>query len=165
LNSCTKISVKTPYGNTDVFELEELVRQGSVLGAVISANSLETVVRDAQNGMAGSRLGNMSLYPLCFVDDIAAVSNSLMDARRNQVAIEVFQDRNRLQLHPEKSQYLVNRGNRKRRDEELKLNGMNMKKANEYKYLGEYINENGTETTTVEKKSLRQLVYVMKFWQ
>jgi len=110
--------------------LEELVRQGSVLGAVVSANSLETVVRDAQNGMAGSRLGNMSLYPLCFVDDIAAVSNSLMDARRNQVAIKVFQDRKRLQLHPEKSQYLVNRGNRKRRDEEFKLNGINMKKAN-----------------------------------
>ena len=87
------------------------MRQGSVLGAVISANSLETVVRDAQNGMAGSTLGNMCLYPLCFVDDIAAVSNSLMDARRNQVAIEVFQDRKRLQLHPEKSEYLVNRGN------------------------------------------------------
>jgi len=128
------------------------VRQGSVLGAVISANSLETVVRDAQNGMAGSTLGNMCLYPLCFVDDIAAVSNSLMDARRNQAAIEVFQDRKRLQLHPEKSQYLVNRGNRKRRDEELKLNGMNMKKANEYKYLGEHINEKGTEMTTVQKR-------------
>jgi len=85
------------YGNTKVFELEELVRQGSVLGAVISANSLETVVRDAQNGMAGSRMGNISIYPLCFVDDIAAVtSNSLMDARRNQVAIKVFQDRKRL---------------------------------------------------------------------
>jgi len=124
LNSCAKISVKMPYGNTDVFELEELVRQGSVLGA----NSLETVVRDAQNGMAGSRLGNMFLYPLCFVDDIAVVSNSLMDARRNQTAIKVFQRRKKLQLHPEKSHDLVNRGNRKRRGEELKLNSINMKK-------------------------------------
>ena len=48
----------------------------------------------------------------------------------------------------------MNRGNRKRRDEELKLNGINMKKANEYKYLGGYINENGTEMMTVEKKNL-----------
>ena len=31
LNSCAKISVKTPYGNTEVFELEELVREESVL--------------------------------------------------------------------------------------------------------------------------------------
>jgi len=77
-----------------------------------------------------------------------------MDAQRNQVAIEVFQDRKRIQLHLEKSQYLVNRGNRKRRDEELKLNRINMKKANEYKYLGEYINENGTETMTVETRNL-----------
>jgi len=46
----------------------------------------------------------------------------------------------------------VNRGNRKRRNEELKLNGINMKKANEYKYLGEYINKNGTEMTTAEKR-------------
>ena len=78
MSSCAKISVKTSYGKTEVFELEELVRQGS-LGAVISANS---VVRDAQNGMADSKLGNMSLYPLCFVDDKAAVSNSLMDAKK-----------------------------------------------------------------------------------
>jgi len=27
-----------------------------------------------------------------------------------------------------------------------------MKKANEYKYFGEYINENGTKTTTVAKR-------------
>jgi len=33
------------------------------------------------------------------------------DIVKNQVAIEVFQDRKRLQLHPEKSEYLVNRGN------------------------------------------------------
>jgi len=91
------------------------VRQGSVLGAVISANSLETVVRDAQNGMAGSRLGKMSLYPLCFVDDIAAVSNSLMDAQRNQVAIEVFQDSKRLQLHPEKKSVLGEQGKQEKK--------------------------------------------------
>ena len=57
--------------NSCVFELDELVRRGNVLGvgAVISVNSLETI-RDAQNGMTGSRMGNMSLHPLCFVDDI-----------------------------------------------------------------------------------------------
>jgi len=43
----------------------------------------------------------------------------------------------------------VNRGNRKRRDEELKLSGINMKKANEYKYLGEYINNNSSGRSAI----------------
>jgi len=37
LNRKTRIAVNTPYGQTEAFELDELVRQGSVLGAVISA--------------------------------------------------------------------------------------------------------------------------------
>jgi len=47
-------------------------------------------------------MGNMFLYPLCFIDDIAAVSNSIMEAQKNQVAVEIFQDRKRLTIHPEK---------------------------------------------------------------
>jgi len=61
-------------------EFGELVRQRSVLGAVISANSLETVVKDTQYGLAGTTVGNNILYPLCFLDDVAAVNNSLLEA-------------------------------------------------------------------------------------
>ena len=80
LNRKTRIVVNTPYGQTEAFELDELVRQGSVLGAVISANSLGTLVKETQHGIAGTTMGDMFIYPLCFVDDIAAVSNSVMEA-------------------------------------------------------------------------------------
>ena len=55
-------------------------------------------------------MGNVLLYPLCFVDDIAAVSNSIKGAQRNQAAVEVFQDRKRLQLHPEKKSIFGQQG-------------------------------------------------------
>lgn len=43
----------------------------------------------------------------------------------------------------------LNRGNRKRGEEEIIVNGKQMeKKVNDYKYLGEYINEKGSETKT-----------------
>jgi len=87
LNSNTTIAIRTSYGITEEMELGELVRQGSVLGAVISANSLETVVKDAQNGSGGTTLGNIYLYPLCFVDNVAAISNTVSEARRNQCGI------------------------------------------------------------------------------
>jgi len=56
-----------------------LVRQGSVLGATISANSLGTVVTDAQNGRADTKMGNIHIQPLCFQDDIAAVGNTKVE--------------------------------------------------------------------------------------
>ena len=74
LNSSARITIKRPYGTTEAFEFDELVRQGSVLGAAISANSLETVVKDTQHGIADTTIGNMFLYPLCFVDDIVTQS-------------------------------------------------------------------------------------------
>ena len=67
LNSRARIVIRTPYGNTEEYEIGELVRQGSVLGAVISANSLETVVKDVEYGSTGTKMGNLDLYPLCFV--------------------------------------------------------------------------------------------------
>ena len=47
---------------------------------------------------------------------------------------------------------MINRGKRKTGVEELRINGNQMKNVNEYKCLGEYINEKRTETTTVDKR-------------
>ena len=151
LNNRTRITVKTPYGNTEEYEIGELVRQGSVLGAVISANSLETVIKDAEYGHTETTMGDLLLYPLCFLDDIAAVSNSLLQARKNQTVIEVYQDRKRLQLHPEKSQYLIKEKHNKD-EEEIIINDQKMKRTGEYRYLGEYITDKRVETTTVDKR-------------
>jgi len=154
LNNRTRVTIKTPYGKTEEYNVGELVRQGSALGATISANSLGTVQTDAENGMAGAKMGNIHIHPLCFQDDIAAVGNTKAEARRNQSAVEVFQDRKRLQLHPEKSQCLRIKKEKKDMDKEelLLLNGKQMKTTSSYKYLGEYLSEKGTEAITVEKR-------------
>jgi len=79
LNNRTKIVIKTPYGKTEEYNVGELVRQGSVLGVIISANSLGTVVTDAENGRAETKMGNIHIQPLCFQDDIAAVGNTKVE--------------------------------------------------------------------------------------
>ena len=53
---------------------------------------------DAENGRAETRMGN--IQPSCFQDDTAA------EVLRNQSEVEVYQDRKRLQLHPDISQCL-----------------------------------------------------------
>jgi len=112
----TKVVIKTPYGKTEEYNVGELVRQGSILGATISANSLGTVVTDAENGRAETKMGNIHIQPLCFQDDTAAVGNTKVEVLRNQSAVEVYQDRKRLQLHPDKSQCLrINKQTKKKK--------------------------------------------------
>ena len=83
LNNSTRISIKTPYGIIEELETGELVRQGSVLGEVISANSLETVGKEAKYGLTGTMTGNLQLYPLCFVNDIAALYTTSRTKEQN----------------------------------------------------------------------------------
>ena len=64
----------------------------------------------------------------------------------------MYQDRKRLQLHPEKSQYLINKGRSKKDEEEIMINGQKMKTTSEYRHLGEYINDKGSESTAVYKR-------------
>ena len=82
LNNSTRIVIKTPYGNTEEYDIGELVRQGSVLGAVISANSLETVTKDSEYGLTETAVVTLQIYAVCFLDDTAALSNTLLQARK-----------------------------------------------------------------------------------
>ena len=43
------------------YNVGELVRQGSVLGATISVKSLGTVVTDEENGRAETKMGNIHI--------------------------------------------------------------------------------------------------------
>ena len=63
---------------------------------------MDSLKETADQGRATTNVRKAELGPLCFQDDVAAVSNKKIDAIKNQAVLEVFQHRKRLQLHPEK---------------------------------------------------------------
>ena len=61
---------------------------------------------------------------------------------------EVFQNNNRLEYHDQKSVYMRN----KHKDEVITLNGKEMKKVNQYKYLGDIVTPNNTYDQMIESR-------------
>ena len=88
INSNTKIRIKT--GKKHIIEVGETVRQGSVLRAVMNANSMESRTETANHGKAMASIDIVSMTPLCFQYDVAAMGDNKRDIMRNQNVIEVF---------------------------------------------------------------------------
>ena len=90
-----KSGLKTADGKTNIIEVGETVRKGSARSQKRSSKITMAII------------GNVSMMPLCFQDDVAAMGNSRRDAMRTQSAMEMFKHRKLLQLDPEKSQMLI----------------------------------------------------------
>ena len=66
-----------PFGRAPVFELKHIVKQGAVLGAVLSKTvHFDTICRDG----SGYQMGHAVIKPMEFVDDLAAPNHNIQSA-------------------------------------------------------------------------------------
>ena len=70
------ITVKTPCGNTEEFEMSQLVLQGSVFGPLKCCVQIDTLGRDclAQDKCLYRYKDTISVPPLALIDDIITVN-------------------------------------------------------------------------------------------
>ena len=69
LNEKANIIVRTPVGNTEPFQLEDIVRQGSVYGPPICTSSMDKVNKMGKN-IETPYGPNLSIRAVAFVDDV-----------------------------------------------------------------------------------------------
>ena len=81
------ISINTPLGRTDPFVLENLVKQGTVLGPVLNNCSLDRVPKEG----SGYQMGLVNIKSLEFVDDIADVNRDFNSLCHSNTLIENIQ--------------------------------------------------------------------------
>ena len=78
LNNTADIVVKTPVGNTSEFTVQNIVKQGTVLGPLLcSASTAECCVEHKSGGV---RIGSTSVKSLAYVDDILDINESEEDS-------------------------------------------------------------------------------------
>ena len=76
------ITVRTPFGNTEPFQINNIVKQGTVLGPVLNNCSLDDNCAESQ----GYILGAVEIKSLEFVDDTADLnSGSENPANSNKI--------------------------------------------------------------------------------
>ena len=163
LNKKNKIQIKTSVGMTDPFTTGPTVSQGSIGGGLISAINLDySINRFFYNSSNEMFYHDVRLQPLIYQDDLGKFSASRMDAQAGNDKIEVCTETKLLDLHKDKSCYILIGDEKITKDisNELKLipltlYGEAMKVKVSEKYLGDFIHGGGVaksaEVTVVER--------------
>ncbi|CAL4126002.1 unnamed protein product [Meganyctiphanes norvegica] len=130
----------TDLGECEPIKVKEMIKQGSVLGSVISAITIDSLTR-IMNKQKTWNIGDIKINPLLFQDDIFA-ANKTKDIQETVNVIQTFQNLKRLQFHEEKSKKSILNG---KRDEPIYINGIQIERASSHKYLGKLIEERSIE--------------------
>ena len=95
LNKNTRIQVKTSVGCTEWAEAGELIGQGTVGGALVSAGNLDMSMNKAFSGSMDEVVyGSVHLNPLIFQDDIARGVQDVQSAQAGNIRISNVMKRN-----------------------------------------------------------------------
>ena len=90
--------VRTPFGDTDHFVVNNLVRQGTVLGPIHNSCSLDQICKEGKS----YQNGNIQLKPPEFVDDIADPNDGYCQAQQSNHVISSILERKKLTFAVEK---------------------------------------------------------------
>ena len=163
LNRSNKIQIQTSVGMTRSFNTGPSVCQGSVGGGLVSAINLDySVNKFFHNSSNEIYYYDVRLQPLIYQDDLGKFSSCRLDAQAGNDRIEACMETKLLDLHPDKSCYILigNKRSTLEISQELKqypltLYGKDMKEKVSEKYLGDHIHSLGVaksaETTVVER--------------
>ena len=148
LNSNNILIPQTEIGDCQQIKVDEMIKQGSVLGSVISAITIDSLTRIIEKHDNQWNIGDIKMNPLLFQDDIFAV-NKTNEIQNTINIIQTFQDLKRLQFHEEKTKKSIING---KRDEKIYINDIEIERVKSHKYLGKIISEKNGEKEEIEQR-------------
>ena len=137
LNCKASVTVNTPYGKTESFGVDNIVKQGAVLASNICSTSTGEFCKE---NVGGAPVGSVLIHPLAFVDDIATVNTNIEDTIQLHIRAVVFSMLKRLELNESKCHGLLVNGGIADVFPELYVNGELIDILMAVKYLGDIFN-------------------------
>ena len=148
LNSNNILTPITELGECEPVKVKEMIKQGSVLGSVISAITIDSLTRILNKCENVWEVEGTRINPLLFQDDIIAI-NKTEDIQKTVNAIETFQHLKRLEFHENKTKKSIFNG---KREEQIKVNGYEIIRTTEHTYLGKIIEEELKEKKEIQER-------------
>ena len=148
LNSNNILTPITDIGECDPVKVPEMIKQGSVLGSVISAITIDSLTRILESDRNIWEIEGTKINPLLFQDDIIAI-NRTKDIQKTVNAIETFQHLKRLEFHEGKTKKSILNG---KRDEKVEINGYEIERTSEHTYLGKIVEEGLKEKREIQER-------------
>ena len=167
MNSNVDLFVKTPVGNSEVFTLEKIEQQGTVLGPIKCSNQIDSISREClrENIEMFKYRGAISIPPLGMIDDLGAVAqcgpqsvimNAMINAKINMNRLEYNQTKC-VKLHICKEERSKNcaesdLSSRNVKCVSLDVQDSEMRSATNEKYIGDVISNNGSNDANIARR-------------
>ena len=163
LNKQNEIRIKTSVGMSDPFLTGPTVSQGSIGGGLISTINLDySVNRFFFKSTNEIFFHDIRMQPLIYQDDLGRFASSRMDAQAGNQKIEACMETKVLDLHPDKSCFIILGNNQAVEDlrseirlHPLTLYGQEMKEKKSERYLGDVIHGGGLGASVEATVSFR----------
>ena len=154
INQSTNIIIKTPYGETEKMNVEQILKQGSVLASTLAALHTDSSNKYLQKEL-GTWYGNLHLHSLLFQDDIARIERTDENLNLANKAYETFQNLNGMEFHETKTVYISNKNK-----SSIKINDKQLLQKRSVKYLGDIISYDNKYDDNIEdrKSSLNGII-------
>ena len=154
LNTNAIVTINTPYGKTEPFKTQETIKQGAVL-----ASNICCMLCDKDDGVA---IGDVIIYPLAFVDDIAKINTTKEDVLKSHARAASFSKLKKLELNETKCYGIIINGGKKDLFPDLYVNEKRIQGKQSVKYLGD-INEKNNNNDMLkerEQKAIAKLITI-----
>ena len=151
LNQEANVTIKTPHGKTDCLTVNDIVKQGGVLGSpMCSASTAEYCETNK-----GVSVGTLIVNSLVFVDDMLDVSLTWNDAHKAHENSVIFSFKKKMYHKGKKCKSLVM--NKKKKDllPELFIGNEQIENASIIEYLGDIFNQKGDNTDMIKDRVRR----------
>ena len=140
LNKDLNAKIRTKYGNTRTINIRDSIRQGGVLSVTQYAALMDEIHHNITEVNLVKREKNNDPTCLLWVDDVAIITNNLHDQQKLLDITSETANRLCIEFGKEKSKTIqIGKGPQ----EPLKLGEMQIEYTDEYKYLGEIMNNKG----------------------
>jgi hypothetical protein len=155
LNSKAIITVDTPVGKTDEFEVENIVKQGTVYAVDICGAVMANVNKTGHSikTMYGP---DLEIGALAFVDDVVSAGNS--EASNNTIrSCNMMERKKKITFNTDTGKSAVMKTNKKTHNNSItgQVSKGHFEEVKEYKLLGVWVDETGRYMVNIRKNKKR----------
>ena len=152
LNRKANITIMTPCGESEAFSVERIVKQGTIFGPQLCCSSTAKVDQIGERKCETYISTDLHIGTLIFVDDIEAIGTrkTMIVAAEN---LQHMERKKGFRFNTDKTKYvIVKTGKEKGEEVDIEVAMGKIERVEKYKYLGNWIGENGRPTSQIEAK-------------
>ena len=152
MNELCNISIRTPYGTSEPFTCERIVKQGAVLSTSLCGSSTSQLTKELEHIECGANILDAQVKAVLFVDDTITANTNIVGVIKSHEHFIRFSRRKRLGLNAPKCVMIVVNPRSDIPNPVLYVDGIEVQVVSFTKYLGDIISASGSNNELIQDR-------------